>query len=176
MRIISGKYAGHKLSSPKGDTRPTLDRVRESLFNIIRSEIKESTCLDLFAGSGAIGLELLSRGAKYVYFCEKNIENFKVIKKNISALGVEDKSKLFKSDYKNILSKIPEKLDIIFLDPPYNKDMEYEALDLIKKHELCNEDTLIIVEATHSLKNLNGYTLIDERKYGTVILSFLKEG
>lgn len=176
MRIISGKYAGHKLQSPKGETRPTLDRVRESLFNIIRSEIKDSRCLDLFAGSGAIGLELLSGGASYVYFCEKNIDNFKVIKNNVSALNFEDKSKIFRSDYKNIINKIPEKLDIIFLDPPYNMNLEYEALELIKEHELCHKDTLIIVEATHSLEDLCGFELIDERKYGTVILSFLKEG
>ena len=123
MRIISGKSRGTKLYSLEGDTtRPTLDRVKESLFNIIQNEIQESFFLDLFSGSGNLGIEALSEGASYAYLVDKNIKCIKTINKNINNIGIEN-VKVLNMDYKLALKQINKKLDLIFLDPPYKTSL-----------------------------------------------------
>ena len=124
MRIISGKARGTKLYTLEGtNTRPTLDRVKESIFNIIQGNIENATVLDLFAGSGAIGLEMLSRGAKKAVLCDNSKEAVGIIKKNIEKTHSQEKAEIYNSDFETCLEKIKnQKFDIIYLDPPYATD------------------------------------------------------
>ena len=120
MRIISGTAKGTKLYTLEGlETRPTLDRVKESLFNIIYDKAIDSTVLDLFSGSGAIGLEFASRGAKKVYLCDKSKDACKIIEKNIEKTHLEEKVKLLNMDFIKAIKEIKNiKFDIVYLDPP----------------------------------------------------------
>ncbi len=125
MRVISGLRKGHKLKSPKGqDIRPTEDRIKESLFNIIGPLKKESLVLDLFAGTGSIGIEFLSRGAKFVYFIDSSNESIRIIKDNLSLTKFLDSASIHKMDSINSIKFLREKgilFDYIFIDPPYEK-------------------------------------------------------
>ena len=181
MRIIAGKARGTKLYTLEGEnTRPTLDRVKESLFNIIQNKIQNSVFLDLFSGSGAIGLEAISRGAEKVILCDKSKEACMIIKKNIEKTHFLENIELYQTDFKDVLTnKIHEKLDIIFLDPPYKTDFAIEAIKLVLQKDLLKENAIIIVETDDSnrilekLENLD-CEVEDIRKYGRAYLIFLK--
>ena len=182
MRIISGKAKGTKLYTLEGiETRPTLDRVKESIFNIIQNEIQGSTVLDLFAGSGAIGLEMLSRGASKAILCDKSKEAIQIIKKNIEKTHMEQYVELYNLDYENTLDKIQKyKFDIIFLDPPYNTDYISKSLRKIIEFKLLNEEGLIILETDDEkrvLKEIENIKvkIVDTRKYGRATIIFLRE-
>ena len=140
MRIISGKARGTKLYTLEGlETRPTLDRVKESLFNIIQERIEDSIVLDLFSGSGAIGLEFISRGAEYAYLCDNSKYAIEIINKNIQKTHFEDKTKVLNKDFKNALQELKnKKFDIIYLDPPYKTNFIKESLNLIFQNE-CSQ-------------------------------------
>ena len=179
MRIISGKARGTKLYTLEGETtRPTLDRVKESLFNIIQEKIVGSSFLDVFSGSGAIGLEAASRGAKEVILCEKDKNAIKVIKKNIEKTHLE--VTLYETSFENMLEKINKKFDIIYIDPPYKTNLVYETVNKLINLDLLKTDSLIIVETDEeerveqALKELN-VNIIDKRKYGRVHLIFLNK-
>ena len=124
MRIISGTARGTKLYTLEGlTTRPTLDRVKEALFNIIQNEIPDSIFLDLFSGSGAIGLEAASRGAKKVILCDKSKEAIQIIKKNVEKTHLKEKIELYNTDYEDlIINKLAENVDIVYIDPPYQSN------------------------------------------------------
>ncbi len=180
MRIISGKARGTKLYSLEGQTtRPTLDRVKESLFNIIQNDIQDCVFLDLFAGSGAIGLEASSRGAKEVILCEKNRNAIEIIKKNIQKTHLEDKTKLYEMSFENLLKKLNKKVDIIYIDPPYKTDFVYESIKIINEKKLLNDEGTIIIETDEEdrikkqLENLD-IEIESQRKYGRVNLIFVK--
>ena len=181
MRIIAGKTKGTKLYTLEGEnTRPTLDRVKESLFNIIQNEIQDSVFFDVFSGSGAIGLEAVSRGARKAILCDKSKEACMIIKKNIEKTHALEKTELYQADYKEVLkNKIHEKLDIIFLDPPYKTDFAIEAIKIAMERDLLNKDSIIIIETDDSnrilkdLENIN-CEVNDIRKYGRAYLIFLK--
>ena len=173
MRIISGKARGTKINTIEGqETRPTLDRVKESLFNIVQNEIKDSIFVDLFAGSGAIGLEAASRGAKKAILCEKSKQAITVIKKNIEKTHLEDNVELYQLDYKELLeNKIKQKVDIIYIDPPYKSDYIKKSIEIILKQKLLNEQSKIIIETDEEeriLKEIQEMPIqiIDKRKYG----------
>ena len=135
MNIITGKFKGRKLISLESDkTRPTLARVKESLFNMIADKIGGSVVLDLFSGSGALGIECYSRGAGFVYFNDKNPEAKKVITKNLK--GETEGFKILNLDYLDALNEIKEKLDIVFLDPPYDSDFGEKAIYILAKFTL----------------------------------------
>ena len=181
MRIISGKARGTKLYTLEGDnTRPTLDRVREALFNIIQSEIPESIVLDLFAGSGAIGLEFVSRGSKKVYMCDNSKKAIEIINKNIEKTHSQDKVELYNCDFESAISKIKEeKIDIIYLDPPYKTDYIKQALENLLSLKSIDNETLIIAETDELEKVLKDIAslnveVIDQRKYGRANIIFLK--
>lgn len=180
MRIISGKAKGTKLYTLEGDlTRPTLDRVKESVFNIIQNEIYGSIFLDMFSGSGAIGLEAASRGAKKVILCEKAKEAISIIKKNIDKTHLE--VTLYTKSYEKMLEELNEKVDIIYIDPPYKTDLAYESLKKLIELDLLKEDSLIIIETDEEeriekqIKELE-IKVINKRKYGRVHLIFLNKG
>jgi 16S rRNA (guanine966-N2)-methyltransferase len=137
MRIISGKYKGKVIDGFNIDgTRPTMDRVKESVFSIIQSCVKDSISLDLFAGSGSLGIEALSNGAKECYFIDKNIEVIKILKKNL--VGV-DNAFVVNSSFDNFLKITDKKFDLIFLDPPYKLNLINKCIDLIIERDLLNE-------------------------------------
>lgn len=169
MRVISGKYKGKNLIGFDIEgTRPTMDRVKESLFGIIQNKIKNSIVLDLFAGSGSLGIETISNGSKEVYFIDNNIELINIIKKNTSNMG--DNIHIIKSDYKNALELLKNsniKFDIIFLDPPYKLNLINDCLDKIVKYNLLNKDGIIVCEyETEEIYN-SSLKLVKYKKYGS---------
>lgn len=182
MRIISGKAKGTKLYTLQGDnTRPTLDRVKESIFNIIQNQIPEATVLDLFAGSGAIGLEMLSRGAKKAILCDKSKEAIGIIKKNIEKTHMEEKVELYNIDFKECIEKVSkEKFDIIYIDPPYETNFIEKSLEKIIEKNIIQENGIIILETDDEkrikkeIEKIN-VAIIDERKYGRANIIFLSK-
>lgn len=181
MRIISGTARGTKLYTLEGQkTRPTLDRVKESLFNIIQNEVPNSIFLDLFSGSGAIGLEAASRGSKKVILCDKSKDAIKIINKNIEKTHLSEKVELYNLDYEILLkTKIKENLDIVYIDPPYDSDFAIKSIKYIIDQTLINEKTSIIIETDNEEKILEDLKKIeveitDKRKYGRAVLIFLK--
>ena len=172
MRIIAGKYKGRKLKSVEGqDTRPTLDRVRENIFNIIGGSIIGAHVLDLFSGTGAIGIEALSRGASDVVFCDSARSAVSVIRENLRTVK-EDREVLF-SDYKEALRALRGRtFDFIYLDPPYDFTPDIAAIS-----DLLLPDGRIIFEhsAEKQLKLPSDSLIItDERRYGIAVISFIK--
>ena len=183
MRIISGTAKGTKLYTLEGlETRPTLDRVKESLFNIIFNKIKESTVLDLFSGSGAIGLEFASRGAKKVYLCDKSKSACEIIKKNIEKTHLEKNVELINMDFIKAIQELKKiKVDIIYLDPPYKTDFIKIAIEELEKTEIIADNSLLIAETdekdkiTKQIENIKGIEIVDVRKYGRAYILFLKK-
>ena len=183
MRIISGTARGTKLFTLEGETtRPTLDRVKESMFNIIQNEVQNSIFIDLFSGSGAIGLEAASRGAKRVILCDKSKQAINIINKNIEKTHLKEKVELYNLDYELLLkTKIKEQPDIIYIDPPYKSDFAINAVNIILENGLVSEHATIIIETDEEEKILRELEKIeikitDKRKYGRAILIFLKIG
>lgn len=148
MRVIAGKARSMPLVAPKGDgTRPTTDRIKETLFNILQTEIPGSVFCDFFAGSGAIGIEALSRGAKHAYFVENNKEALECIRKNIAFTKVSDEASVIARDVRDALYEIHDVVDIIFMDPPYSEGIEFDIMQVLKNSKIINEYTIIIIEA-----------------------------
>lgn len=185
MRVISGKSRGKKLASLDGDnTRPTLDRVKEAMFNKIQFNIKDATVLDLFAGTGALGIEALSRGAKEVYFCDKVPGAINVIKQNVTNTNNIDKAVILNKDYNEVLEKLKKenkKIDIVFLDPPYKTNLAIESLQKIIMSNLLTEDGIVIIETDDINKEkeilkIENVEIFDKRKYGSVWLIFIRKG
>jgi 16S rRNA (guanine966-N2)-methyltransferase len=188
LRIISGSARGRKLATPPpkdNSIRPTADRAREALFNIIGQRVNNSQVLDLFAGTGALGLEALSRGAKRVILVDKGHLALNIIKKNVSLFPVDDpqhkKCIVIKDDLQrpSFLKKLPldiaPQFDIIFADPPYEQDMSTSILRFIDDHQILKPDGLLIIEERYNIslpKTLNRLELDDQRKYGEACFSF----
>ena len=182
MRIIGGMKRGTKLFSLEGEnTRPTLDRVKESLFNIINFNLQDSIILDLFSGSGSLGLESISRGASKAVLCDSSKEACNIIKKNIEKLKYENETKLYNLDYKDCLKKLKEEgcsFNFIFIDPPYELDYYKYSLELIDEYNLLSNDGIVILE-TDDIERIekyidtNRYNVFDRRKYGRANLVFL---
>lgn len=182
MRIISGSARGRHFSAPEGNiARPTPDRVKEALFSILQSEIIDAQVLDLFAGSGALGLECISRGAKSVTFVDQNPTCTAVLKQNIQKLGFEGQSKTYCMDYKKALSNFLHQgtlFDLIFLDPPYASALAQSALDFILINNVLHNNGTVIIEqnvAADPLLTGDEYTTDDIRKYGNTKLSFVRK-
>ena len=183
MRVISGKSRGKKLVSLEGlNTRPTLDRVIEALFNIIQFDIVDKDVLDLFAGSGALGIEAISRGAKSATFCDNSREAIKVIKTNIENTNNIDRSTIINKDFIEALEKLEKenkKFDIIFLDPPYKTDFSEKAIKKIIDSNLLSKEGIIILETDDIKKEETiqneGIEIFDKREYGRVILIFIRK-
>ena len=182
MRIISGKARGTNLFTLKGNdiTRPTLDRVKESIFNIIQNKIQDSIFLDLFSGSGAIGLEAASRGAKLAILCDKDKNAIQVIEKNIEKTHMQKQTELYMCDYELLIkNKIDNKLDIVYIDPPYKSNYAIHAIKLLLEKDLLKKDSIVILETDRLEdieKELNSIDIeiIDKRKYGRAEIIFLQ--
>lgn len=189
MRVISGKARGTKLSSIESNTtRPTLDRVKESLFNILFEYIEGSSVLDLFAGSGALGIEALSRNAKSAIFCDNNKKAIEMITLNLQKTRLFDKAELINLDYKKCIEELSIKgkqFDLIFIDPPYKENIAIESTELITKNKLLSNNGIIVIETdevNRDLEELNEFIkntlheikIFDKRKYGRANLIFLR--
>ena len=173
MKVISGTLKGRNIEGYNIDgTRPTMDRVKESLFAMIQNNIKDSVVLDLFAGSGQLGIEAISNGATISYFIDNNKEVINILNKNISNLNIKQNSKVILSDWKKALNDFGEKglkFDLIFVDPPYNYDVYEKILEKVSTLNLLNDNGLIILEH-YNLKfkeSYNNLTLYKEKKYGS---------
>lgn len=148
MRVISGSARGCKLIAPDGlGTRPTTDRVKESVFNIIMPYLPAENILDLFAGSGSLGIEALSRGSNNGVFVESDKVALSVIRKNLNLARVAEKSQVVEGDALAYLTRTSLKFDIIFLDPPYNTGLLTKAISAIYQHSLLNDGGIIVVES-----------------------------
>lgn len=183
MRIISGKAKGTKLYTLEGtNTRPTLDRVKESIFNIIQNDIEDAEILDLFAGSGAIGLEFLSRGAKKAVLCDKSKDAIEIIKRNVQKTHMEEKTQLLNLDFEVCLDKIKnQQFDIIYLDPPYVTEYILKSIEKIIAQGNLKKEGLMILETDDEQRILREIEseevrIVDKRKYGRATIIFLKLG
>ena len=179
VRVISGSARGLKLVSPDGiKTRPTLDRVKEALFSMLYPYLNGAIILDLFAGSGALGIEALSRGADKSYFIDNSQEAISCINSNIAAAKFNESSVVLKADAIEFLKKCGKKFDIIFLDPPYANDLYEVAIKLISENEILAKDGLINVEQdldNNPIKTFNeAFEVFKEKKYGRVGITVLK--
>ncbi|MBO5372159.1 MAG: 16S rRNA (guanine(966)-N(2))-methyltransferase RsmD [Lachnospiraceae bacterium] len=180
MRIIAGSKRRLPLKTIEGkDTRPTTDRIKETLFNMIQNEIPGSYFLDLFSGSGQIGLEALSRGSLYSVFVENNKKAAACIAENIRFTKSEKESLLLQMDVLPAMRSMEgkHKFDIIFMDPPYGKLLEQEVLEYLQNSSLLKEDALIIVEMAlgtdYSYVKDLGYQILKEKQYKTNMHVFL---
>lgn len=181
LRVISGKIRGLKLDTPKNqDVRPTTDRVKESLFNIINPYIRQSNILDLFAGTGSLGIECLSRGAKNCVFVDKSRDSINIVRSNVKKARVENESTILNIDFKGALKRLSvqnQKFDVIFMDPPYYENMFIDCLKNIDELNLLCEDGIIVVE--HDTKDLfedkvGRLEKTRDKKYGNTTLTFYK--
>ena len=174
MRVIAGKARRLNLKTIPGiDTRPTTDRIKETLFNILQPELLECRFLDLFSGSGGIGIEALSRGASYAVFVEKNPKAAACIRENLAFTKLAEDGKLLNMDVLQALRSLEGKgvFDIIFMDPPYNHLFEKDVLNYLKESNLISNESIIIVEASNEtefdyLEDM-GYKIIKEKVYKT---------
>lgn len=178
MRIIAGSARSRTILAPEGrDTRPTLDRVRENLFNILMRRVPEARVLDLFAGSGALSMEALSRGAAHATLVDIDRAAIRCIQQNITALRFTEETRVLPSDWKaavTLLKQEGAKFDLIFLDPPYKMhDLTEVSQALIP---LLAEDAMVVVE--HEVRTMpalyEGFDMTDTRKYGIVGVSFFR--
>jgi 16S rRNA (guanine(966)-N(2))-methyltransferase RsmD len=180
MRIISGTSKGRKLATPKNlSLRPTSDRVKESIFNILREEIEGRMVLDLFAGTGNLGIEALSRGAKKVIFVEKGRHALTLIERNLAQFELEGRSEVLPIDANRaigILNQRGNNFDLIFMDPPYEKGLIERTLTKLSSHPIYHRDSILIIE--HHRRELlppaiHGWNLIRQRQMGETVISFL---
>ncbi len=189
MRIITGKFKGKVLFSPPKNVtlRPTSNKVKEAVFDTIRDVVKDSFFLDLFAGSGAMGLEALSEGAKFVVFIDKNGVAIQTLKKNVYLLSAQTNVSIMKRDvlvalknYQKIEEKITEKFNVIFLDPPFPSLLTGKVVEMLSTFPLLKNDSIVIAEHSTSEKlppeivGKNTLEKIKEKKYGKIAVTYYK--
>ena len=180
MRVIAGTARSLPLKAPKGmDTRPTTDRIKETLFNVIQQELFSCVFVDLFSGSGAIGIEALSRGAGKACFVEQSREAISCIEQNLAFTKFTERAIVMKQDVRSALCSLPvEKADIIFMDPPYGNELEKDVLNLLRTASYVSDSTIIIVEADlktdFSYLEEYGYQIVKTKDYKTNRHLFLR--
>ena len=185
MRVIGGKFKGLKLMPPNDlGIRPTSDRLKEALFSILDSKkyninIHNSSVIDICSGTGALGIEALSRGAKEVCFIDKDIKSIRIIQKNTSKLNINHEDKIFikiiKDEVTKALQKIDSIYDIVLIDPPYNTNIINETLKDLKNYNLIKTHSYIFAESSNAeIFDFNGYEILDTKKYGKSKLTILK--
>lgn len=178
MRVVGGKYRSRVLAGFDGnDVRPTADRTKEALFNILALKIRGARVLDLFAGSGSLGIECLSRGAKSVLFNDVSKDSVALIQKNLSALKVPaDEYTVRYSDYSTCLACQKDGFDLIFIDPPYRLEIGVDAVKTIAKKGLLNDGGTLVFERDVPFDgDVDGLEKYDERKYGKAFLTFFRK-
>ena len=176
MRIVSGKYKGRVLCEFDGDRiRPTGDKVRESLFNILQFKVIGSSFLDLFCVTGAMGIEALSRGAKNVVFNDYSKDSLNLLKKNLAKLKVDEQYSVKNFDAVTYLEGTSDKFDIVYIDPPYASNLGERALKVACR--VLTDGGIVILEGEREFcESVSGLTVYDKRKYGRAYLTFFKKG
>lgn len=181
MRIIAGDGKGQRIAAPRGrDTRPTLDRVKESLFGIIQFEVPGSVVLDLFAGSGSLGIEALSRGARFAVFNDRSAECGKIIAENLKKFGYWDRAEVYRLDFRSALDRfaaLNKRFDIAFLDPPYASNAAFDAALMLFEKGLMTESAVVVAEhaAKTPFERAPGiFKVKSTRNYGDCALSLLE--
>ncbi len=177
MRIISGMRKGLKLKTPDGmNTRPTTDRVKESIFNLLQFHLPCPLVLDLFAGSGALGIEALSRHCSHAVFVDKNPRSVALVRENLTAARLEENASVFSTDAFSFLAGCQETFDLIFLDPPYNQGFLQPIMDEIANRNLLNENGVIIIESEKNGEPLTNtyYTVRRVATYGNTVITVLQ--
>ena len=172
MRVIAGKCRSLPLITPEGDeTRPTSDRIKETLFNILQADVPGAVFYDFFCGSGGIGIEALSRGAKHSYFIDSSREAVDCLKKNLDFTKLQDQATVYHRDVLSAVPFLQDKADIIFMDPPYHTDYDFELLQQLRTSGILKKDTLLIVEAAREKDFTDigslGYVIVKEKLYKT---------
>lgn len=180
MRIISGKYKGRHLASFKADhIRPTMDRIKETIFNKWMGLVDGATALDLFAGTGNLGIEALSRGAVHVTFVEKNLKSIQLINENLHLLKIEQNEyAVIKKDVFLYLKNENQKFDLIFIDPPFTEKIAHDAMTAVSESQLFNEETRIVIESLKQERIDDIYgdlKCYDRQDYGDKFLSFFSK-
>jgi 16S rRNA (guanine(966)-N(2))-methyltransferase RsmD len=179
MRVITGKARGVQLKTPDGmDTRPTTDRVKEALFSIIHFDIPGASVLDLFAGSGQLGIEALSRGASEAVFVDIREDACKLVKENLRRTKLQDQGKVIKAEYAQFLRNCHRKFGIIFLDPPYSEDFLEKSLNFITEIDILQSGGIIVTERSFEkslLGDFPGYSRSKDYKYGKIILTIFRK-
>jgi 16S rRNA (guanine(966)-N(2))-methyltransferase RsmD len=180
MRIISGMSRGRKLATPKNQIlRPTSDRVKESIFNILREQIEGKVVLDLFAGTGNLGIEALSRGAKKAFFVEKGRQALRLIQRNLTQCRLEEQSEIIPKDANRaigILNQRRVSFDLILMDPPYERGLIKRTFMKLNSHPIYHKDSILVIEHDRReplSKAMIGWNLIRERRVGDTVISFL---
>jgi 16S rRNA (guanine(966)-N(2))-methyltransferase RsmD len=182
LRVISGKLKGKRLFTLKGmDLRPTSDRVKEAIFDILQNSIPGRKVLDLFAGTGAMGIEALSRGAKGAVFVEGSPQSLTVLYKNLEACRLQEQAEVLSREVQagiKILSERGETFDLIFLDPPYGKGLARKTLQALSGESILAPDALIVAEHSpaEDLDAISFLERVDQRKYGSTLVSFFRRG
>ncbi len=178
MRVIAGTYKGRKLESPDSyDIRPTTDKAKEALFSILMNETAGARVLDVFAGSGALGIEALSRGAAECVFIDHSRQSVALIKRNLAACGVTEPARVIAGDYRKALAGLGGRFDIILMDPPYGQSLLEEAFRLIHEQSLLSEGGVIVCEHRKEEElpeEICGFQKEKERRYGIVKLSIYR--
>ena len=176
MRIITGKYRGKRIIPPEGndEIRPTSDMAREGIFNVLQGYTQGSRFIDLFAGSGAMGIEALSRGADEVLFCDTGRQSMQLLKKNLQ--GIEGKITVTSRDFRDALRSAKGKWDCIFCDPPYKCDYIADIAAIVKERELLAEGGLLIYEHENNVKPdvPAGFSVYKSKRYGRACVEFYK--
>ena len=179
MRVITGKARGIQLKTPEGMlTRPTADRVKEALFSIINFDIPGANVLDLFGGTGQLGIEALSRGASSAVFVDAREESCKLIRENLKRTKLEQNAKVIRSDYLDYLGRCREQYDIIFLDPPYAEVFLENAIKKITEIDILHSNGIIVAERPLGKdlpREVEGYARSKDYKYGKVLLTIYRK-
>jgi 16S rRNA (guanine966-N2)-methyltransferase len=182
LRIISGERRGRLIKTVSGNsTRPTTDRVKESLFNILMPKLPGSSVLDLFSGTGNLGLEALSRGCEEAVFVEKDPKALAVLRENCRSLDYQDNTAVIPLDVRRAIPALSTKgrtFDIVFMDPPYDRDLEAPVIEALDTYGLLKDDGIIVVEhllLDRQQDSIGGFTRYDIRKYGSTALSLYRK-
>lgn len=177
MRIISGQHKGHRISAGKtAKIRPTSDRVRESVFNVLRDEVAGKRILDLFAGAGGLGLEALSRGARWVTFVDASVQSANVLRKNLERLKLKDQSRVVRLDGLKAIDKLQESFDIVFADPPYGRGFVQRIVNSIAQSKILANGGILVLE--HHKKETfscppGRLSLLKQKRFGDTVISFM---
>ncbi len=182
MRVISGLYRGRKLITPVGSkTRPTLDRTKETIFNMIQHDIAESVCLDLFAGSGQIAIELISRGCNHCTMVDSDRASISCIKSNVDALSISGSQyTILYKGYSEALLQLKDKVfDVVYLDPPYHADYYATALQYLVDNGMLSDDAIVVCESSTDIvlpESIGSLTVAKSRKVGSVLFTLYRGG
>ncbi len=177
MRVISGSRRGRKLQSFEGEhIRPTTDRVKEAMFNLIQGKTADAVVFDAFSGSGALAVEAVSRGASFAVCTDVDERSVNIIRNNFEGCDFSDKCEVVLSPACAYLEKTDKRFDLIFIDPPYNKGLVTPVLEVVARRNLLNADGWIVVErdGTEDTFELSGFAVEKERKYGRTVITVLR--